>query len=124
MGRVKPLFDTNILIDHFAGAPQAKQEVERFAGAYVSTISWIEVMVGTRDAAEEDIVRRFLQHFERVPVDEGVADLSFRIRRQYRLKLPDAIIWASAKRKNTLLVTRNSKDFPESEPDIRVPYQL
>src|SRR5262245_646148 len=41
-----------------------------------------------------------------------------------RSQLPDAIIWATARRKNTLLVTRNIKDFPESEPDIRLPYRL
>jgi predicted nucleic acid-binding protein len=39
-------------------------------------------------------------------------------------RLPDAIIWATARRKNTLLITRNTKDFPAGEPDIRVPYRL
>jgi hypothetical protein len=81
-------------------------------------------MVGTRDLAEEQAVRRFLQHFECVPVDRDVADLSFHIRRQHRLKLPDAVIWATAKSKDTLLITRNLRDFPENETDIRVPYRL
>jgi hypothetical protein len=48
--------------------------------------------------------------------------LSFRIRRLYLL--PDAILWGSAKRKNTLLFNRNSNDFPDSDPDIRFPYRL
>ncbi len=45
------------------------------------------------------------------------------IRREHRLKLPDAIVWASALGANALLVTRNTKDFPRDEPSVRFPYQ-
>ena len=124
MGRVKPVLDTNILIDYLGEIPLAKEEISRFREAYISAVTWIEVMAGARDHAEERTIRRFLQGFTHVPVDQDVADLSFRIRRQHRVKLPDAIIWATARRKNTLLVTRNTKDFPDSEPDIRIPYRL
>jgi predicted nucleic acid-binding protein len=40
------------------------------------------------------------------------------------MRLPDAIIWASAKRENALLVTRNIRDFPEHEPGVRIPYRI
>ena len=46
------------------------------------------------------------------------------IRRAQRIRLPDAIIRASARSESALLVTRNSKDFPADEPDVRVPYRL
>jgi len=36
----------------------------------------------------------------------------------------DAIIWASAKRENALLVSRNVKDFPADSPGVRAPYRL
>ena len=121
---MKPVFDTNILIDYLGGIRQAKEEISRFREAYISTITWVEVMAGSRDQAEEKAIRRFLEDFHCIAVDRDVADLSFQIRRQHRVKLPDAIIWATARQKNTLLVTRNTKDFPDSEPDIRVPYQL
>jgi len=124
MGGVKPVFDTNILIDYLCGITPAKDEMSRYPEIYISTITWIEVMAGSRDRSEEQTVRRFLDGFVRVAVDQEIADLSFQIRRQHRVKLPDAIIWATARRKNTLLVTRNIKDFPESEPDIRLPYRL
>ena len=45
------------------------------------------------------------------------------LRRERRLRLPDAIIWATARCAGCLLVTRNTGDFPEDEPDVRVPYQ-
>jgi len=124
MARVRPVFDTNILIDYLAGIPQAKEEVERCPAAYVSTVTWIEVMAGTQNGADEQTVRQFLQYFEHVPVDQAVADLAFQIRREHRLKVPDAVIWATARHKHTLLTTRNTKDFPETNPDIRIPYKL
>lgn len=40
------------------------------------------------------------------------------------MRLPDAIIWASAQSQGALLVTRNSNDYPPEEPGIRVPYRL
>jgi predicted nucleic acid-binding protein len=124
MVRLKPVFDTNILIDYLSGIPLAKDEILRFPEAYISTITWAEVMAGSRDQSEEKAIRRFLEDFHCMAVDQQVADLSFQIRRQHRVKLPDAIIWATARHKNTLLVTRNTKDFPDTEPDIRVPYRL
>jgi predicted nucleic acid-binding protein len=124
MARVRPVFDTNILIDYLSGITLARDEISRFEEIYISTITWIEVMAGSRDQSEEQAVRRFLDDFVHVAVDQEIADLSFQMGRQHRVKLPDAIIWATARRKNTLLVTRNIKDFPEGEPDIRVPYRL
>jgi len=40
------------------------------------------------------------------------------------MRLPDAIIWASAQSQDALLVTRNARDFPANAPDVRIPYQL
>lgn len=55
-------------------------------------------------------------------IDNEIAAIAAAIRRRYRLKLPDAIIWATAQARQTLLVTRNSKDFPMDEPSVRIPY--
>jgi predicted nucleic acid-binding protein len=46
------------------------------------------------------------------------------IRRTRRIRLPDAIVWASARTESALLVTRNTKDFPEADPGVRVPYTI
>ena len=40
------------------------------------------------------------------------------------MKIPDAIVYATAKEENCILVTRNTKDLKEDWPDIRVPYVL
>ena len=46
------------------------------------------------------------------------------LRKTKRIKLPDAIIWATAQVHQCLLVTRNTRDFDVNEPGVRVPYAL
>ena len=120
---MRALLDTNILIDYLNGVRAAKDEIGRYQRPLISMITWIEVMIGARpvDAA---LVRAFLSGFERIEIDQAVAEEAVELRRQRRLRLPDAIIWASARRHDALLVTRNSKDFPPQEPEVRVPYSL
>lgn len=53
-----------------------------------------------------------------------MAESAVQIRRAQRIRLPDAIIWATAQVHDATLVTRNTKDFPPSQPGIRLPYTL
>lgn len=120
---MKALFDTNILIDYLNGIEAAKAEIEQFDRRLISVITRMEVLVGC-DLENESIVRGFLDTFDCVSIDEPISELAVDIRRKNRLKLPDAIIWASAKANDALLVTRNTKDFPEEAADFRVPYTV
>ncbi len=125
MGVRKALLDTNILIDYLAGIAPARAEVERYDTPAISIITWIEVMAGaTLD--DEQVRRDFLATFIVLPLTMEVAERSSEIRRHRapRLKLPDTIILATAQLDDLILVTRNSKDFPTKERDIRIPYKL
>jgi predicted nucleic acid-binding protein len=118
---VKALFDTNILVDFLQGRPEAKRELALYDDPAISVICWIEVMVGA--TAETAVgTQAFLSQFEVVGVDDAVAELAVELRRRHRIKLPDAIIWASARRHGCLLVTRNTRDFPADDPGVRTPY--
>jgi len=83
----------------------------------------MEVILGAQED-EEQPIRGFLQRFSQVPLDTTVAKRAVAIRRIQRMRLPDAIIWASAQSQDALLVTRNTRDFPADAPDVRIPYQL
>lgn len=83
----------------------------------------MEVLAGARTEADEDIRRGFLAHFRVVPLTHRVAEEAVALRRKYGLKLPDAIIWTSAVSENSLLVSRNTKDFPAEQPGVRFPYR-
>lgn len=80
-------------------------------------------MIGA-DSAVEAATQDFLGAFELIAVDDRVARSAVKLRREYRMKLPDAIVWASAQVNAMLFVTRNTKDFPSSDPAVRAPYQL
>jgi len=120
---MKALLDTNILIDYLNGIEDARCEMARYDINLISPITWMEIMVGVTPDHEKT-VRRFLSGFRQVAIDTAIAELAVGIRRQFKIRLPDAIIWASAKQQNALLVSRNHKDFPATEPGIRIPYKL
>ena len=121
---MKAVFDTNILIDHLNGVAQAKDELERYTQKHISIVSWMEVMVGATSEQESVIVRTFLTSFLLEPFSPAVAEQGVALRRAYKLKLPDAIIYATARQQGCLLVTRNSKDFGPDWPDVRLPYTV
>lgn len=121
---MKALFDTNILVDYLNGAEQARHELALYETPLISLVTWMEVLVGAADEQEDRLLRGFLTRFGEVPVDKPVSERAVEIRRRHRMRLPDAIIWASAQQHDVLLVTRNTKDFPETAPGIRVPYRL
>ena len=121
---VRAVVDTNILIDFLAGVAAARDELRRYAELSISLITWMEILVGARTPEEGRRLKSFLAGFERVPIDAEVGEIAVDIRKRTRIRLPDAIIWASARRVDGILLTRNTKDFPEDDPGVRVPYTL
>ena len=119
---VNALFDTNILIDFLLGREQARRELSRHAIRRISILSWMEVMVGT-DESTESLTRAFLDGFDVVPVTQEVAERAVDLRRRHRIKLPDAIVWASAQIAQCELVTRNTRDFRAGTTGVRIPYR-
>ena len=121
---VQAVFDTNILIDLLNGVVEANNEVGRYSQVAISRVSWIEVLTGVRDEEDRNRVENLLAFFEMIELDEAVSRQATELRRQYRLKVPDAIVFASAKLGDGVLVTRDLSDFPAGDPGIRVPYEL
>jgi predicted nucleic acid-binding protein len=124
VGAVSELFDTNILIDHLNGIAKATRELRLSNDPAISMITWIEVMTGASGPDEEAILRAFLLNFECLPVSSAVAERAAVVRRQMKIKMPDAIILATAEVAGRQLVTRNVKDFPAGMRGVRVPYQV
>ena len=120
---VGALFDTNILIDYLNGLEPAKKELDLYPDKAISLLTWMEVMVGATTESDT-LIRNFLSGFVNLPIDKEVADVAVSLRQQKRIKLPDAIVWATALVNKRLLVTRNTKDFSADEPGTRVPYQV
>ena len=105
------LLDTNILIDVLRGEVVALAWLEQQQRPQISVISWIEVLVGCREG-ESGRVEAWLNTFPRLPIDDAIALETVRLRQRYGLKIPDAIILATARCADLTLATRNSRDFP------------
>jgi predicted nucleic acid-binding protein len=120
---VRAVIDTNILIDYLLGLPAARLELDRYRDPFISVITWMEVMVGATPQTA-NATRAFLDRFELLGIDAETAEQAVQLRRCQRIKLPDAIIWATAQIHQCLLVTRNTRDFDPAEPGVRLPYTV
>ena len=117
------VFDTNIVIDALNGVAEADTEYNRYERVLISRVTWMEVLIGAE--GDDSELRDFLEtHFEIIPLDLAVAEIAVQLRREQRLRLPDAIIWATARVNDAILVTRNTKDFNPDWDGIHLPYTI
>lgn len=115
-------FDSNILIDSLNGSGKAKSELQRVDRRSISRVTWIEVMSKVAPG-RNPVLEAFFGDFSIDEVTEGISRRAAELRfEKPSLKLPDAIILASAQVHHRILVTRNTKDFPANMPGIRIPY--
>lgn len=117
------LLDTNILIDVLRGEAVALTWLEQQQQPHISVITWIEVLVGCREA-ETSRVHDWLESFPRLPLDDAIATETVVLRQQHGLKIPDAIILATARCGDLSLATRNVRDFPLALGGVVHPYRL
>jgi predicted nucleic acid-binding protein len=121
---MKAVIDSDVLIDYLQGVPEARAELARYRRPHFSLISWMELPCGAATTEERRVAEDFLGTLTRVELTEEVARLAVDLRQTLRLKLPDAIVLASAEVEGCVLVTRNTRDFPAHDPRVRFPYQL
>lgn len=93
----KPLLlDSNFLINLFNGRIDANS-IPSDRSVYISSITFMEILgfpFNSKD--EEQLVRDVLNRFITVYVNKVIAERVIRLRRQRKIKLPDAIICATA----------------------------
>lgn len=121
---MKALLDSDVLIDYLQGLPQAKTELARYRSPCYSIISFIELHCGARNGKERIAVDALLRTLQRVELTEEVARFAVELRQGLGLKLPDAVVLASAELEGCILVTRNTRDFPKNDPRVRFPYKI
>jgi predicted nucleic acid-binding protein len=119
---MRALFDTNILIDYLNGDQRAKKEMELYDFQAISLITYIEILVGLQVVEEIEAIKKFLHRFSIIEIDLQLANLAAVIRKKYKLKIGDSLILASAEHSQCLLVTRDTKDFSQTLPIVRIPY--
>lgn len=93
----KILLDTNAFIYFFEGQNKITHLVVNTPEIYFSAISEIELLSASHlTQSEMDSIKAFLSLCHRVELISEIIDQTIMIRRQYRFKIPDAVIAASA----------------------------
>lgn len=119
------LFDSNIVIDALKGIDVAIEAIAATEDVpAISLITRIEVLAGCPDGDSLAAARALLSGFVVLGISPSVEAEAIELRRMTRLKLPDAIILATARAHGLMLETRNTKDFGAGFPEVRIPYQL
>ena len=99
------LVDTDVFIDHLRGARQLVPGRHR---VHYSVVTRAELFAGNTASG---LVSALLEPFREIAIDRPVAERAGRIRRESGIRLPDALIAATAIEHELALSTRNRSDF-------------
>ena len=114
----KFLADTNTLIYLYDGN-QTVAEILDGKTVFISFITEIELLSkpGLKPA-QLKLLQRLLNDFVIIDINKAIKDYAALIRRQYRIKLPDAIISATAKYLSVPLITADN--IFKKVPDVDI----
>jgi predicted nucleic acid-binding protein len=111
------LVDTDVLIWHLRGYPNAMRRLDELGSLTLSAISWLEVLQGMRNKAELVAVRKMLAHRAAtlLPLSEAItvraSELMEAITLSHGLQMGDALIAATALDHGLPVLTANVKHF-------------
>ncbi len=110
------VIDTNIFIYHLNNClgrdGQMLLEQALLAGSFVSIITRIELLSWHKHTEDSfNAASELLNNLTEQPLNEDIAQGCIKLRKKYRLKVPDALIAATALQLKLPLITRNVDDY-------------
>lgn len=107
------LVDSNIIIYHFNNVSKATEFLNaNRENLAISTITVAEVLSFAPSELALKMAEQFLKdNFKWIDIDHEIIFKTAEIRRQRKIKTPDAIIGATALIHHCALASRNEKDF-------------
>ena len=123
MNGSKIVLDTNVII--FASKQMIDVDVflSTFDDFFVSIITFMEVYsYEFSNANEKKLIDAFFEGIEVIEVNRNIAEMAIEIRKnkQKRIKLPDAIILATAKFLGLPLLTDDWDDFQNADDSVLI----
>ena len=133
MNGMRACIDTNVFIavknreENYFYCEKIIDEIDEGAiEGIISTLVIAEVLVGFYKNKEEFEASRFLTHvihtYKVIPVTTNIADFAARLR-VAGLKLPDAIILATAKLNDAILITKDT-EMKVDDLDVLTPEEF
>jgi predicted nucleic acid-binding protein len=111
------LVDTDVLIWHLRGYPQATRRLDQLNPLTISAVSYLEVLQGMRNKAEFQAVQKMLQRRQAVtlPITEAITGRAIELMQtmalSHGLQIGDALIAATALEHAMPLLTGNVRHF-------------
>jgi len=106
------VLDTNVIVDHLKGLEPAGKILAQLGRPHLlaSVITRIELMSFEGLALDEERqIEEFLRHVIIVHLNDDVEQAAIKLRRREHLKLPDAVIAATALVTDSTLITNDNK---------------
>jgi predicted nucleic acid-binding protein len=115
------IFDTNIVI-YLSKKLLAPEKVFTENIMYsISIISKMELLgYAFNSNLEENYISELIDSLNVVPLNDAVVNMTIAIRKNNRIKLPDAIIYATAQVMNGKLLTNNIADFEKINGNVEL----
>ena len=117
------VFDTALVIDYLRGVKRAQEAFAQFPDRAITVGSWVEVLMEAPRNLEPQ-TREFLRGFERLAINEAIADRALELIQQHpQLNIRHAFPWATAQINSSIYV---SVDFPRlaaQDATVWVPYR-
>lgn len=111
------LVDTDVLIWHLRGYPQATRRLDQLPALTLSAVTYLEVLQGMRNKSELQAVQKMLQRRQAttLPLTEAITqratELMEAMTLSHGLQMGDALIAATALEHGLPLLTGNVKHF-------------
>ena len=115
------LVDTDVLIWHLRGYPQATRRLDELGALTLSAVSYLEVLQGMRNKAELMAVKKMLdkRSAKLLPLTEAITlratELMESLTLSHGLQMGDALIAATALEHQLSVLTANVKHFSAVE---------
>lgn len=115
------LVDTNIIIYLSRRELELDTFVTDRSHLYISVITYMEALgFQFRSKQEEQTVRAICNQFETISLNDDIVEKVITIKQNKKIKLPDAIIAATAIYSKLDLITANVDDFKNIDDSLRV----
>jgi predicted nucleic acid-binding protein len=117
----KGLLDSNVIIDAAKGLVSTQEIVNNYDYLYASIISYVETLgYNFSDNSEKEMISQLLGAIEIVDLNKDIANIAIEYRRRKKIKLPDALVLATAKYLNANLLTSDGDDFENIDSSVSI----
>ncbi len=121
MNGTSVVLDSDVIIFGSKKLVDVDKLVSRYDRLYVSIISYMEVYAfDFANSGERDLIDEIFTNLEIIDTGKDIAEhaIAYRSNKTKKIKLPDAVILATAKYLQAALMTNNLSDFQDIGPSI------